>query len=250
MIMLLVAVILFIHTCLIWCWYKVTNNPSVVDVGWALGLVLAGMVYLFHSAWTLRIILLGLALLIWGVRLGGFLWLTRIKPKHVDKRYLALSENWQIAKPLGFFLNFLFQAVLIFIISLPWYFISLNISASISWFDFVGLIVYVVALTLESAADQQLINFKKSHPGQVCDVKLWKYSRHPNYFFEWVIWCVFALFALSTAYGWLAIISPLTLYFIMTRVTAPLTEQGSIRSKGQMYINYQSKTPMFFLKWW
>lgn len=250
MIIFLVAAIIFLHTCLVWLWYRYTNNPSVVDVGWASGLTIAGLVYLNDAGWTFRTVVLGLALLIWGVRLGGYLWYTRIRHKEIDKRYIALSDNWKIAKPLGFFINFQLQGIFILIISFSWYFTSIRPATSLSVLDIIGLVVFVIALLLEIAADAQLTRFRKQYPGQVCNQNLWQYSRHPNYFFEWLVWCAFALFAFSLPYGWLSIISPLTLYFIMTRLTAPLTEQGSIKSRGEAYIQYQKVTPMFFPKCW
>lgn len=250
MIILAVLLVIFLHTCLIWLWYRYSNNPSVVDVGWASGLTISGLIYLNHTGWKLRSFLLGLALVVWGVRLGGYLWYTRIRQKQIDKRYTALSQDWKIAKPLGFFLNFQLQGILIFIISIPWYFSSLNTQATLSLLDILGFIIFTVAIILEAIADLQLTNFKKAFPGKVCDQKLWRYCRHPNYFFEWLIWCAFTLFAFSAPYGWISIISPLTLYFLMTRITAPLTEVGSIESKGEEYIKYQIVTPMFFPKLW
>lgn len=103
MIILLVVAIIFLHMCLIWLWYRYTNNPSVVDVGWASGLTLAGLVYLNNHEFSLRSMVLCLTLLMWGIRLGGYLWWTRIRLQKVDKRYLALSNDWKLAKPLGFF---------------------------------------------------------------------------------------------------------------------------------------------------
>ncbi len=107
---------------------------------------------------------------------------------------------------------------------------------------------FQIAITLETVADLQLTNFKKKLPGRVYDQKLWHHCRHPNYFFEWLVWCAFTLFALSFPYGWISFISPLTLYFIMTRITAPMTEHSSIQSKGEQYLHYRKVTPMFFPK--
>lgn len=98
---------------------------------------------------------------------------------------------------------------------------------------------------MKSLADFQLQSFKTRHTGKVCDVGLWFYSRHPNYFFEWVTWCAFAGFAFSAPLGWLAWISPLALFIIMTRITAPLTEKGSIESRGELCVTKRIH-PFFF----
>lgn len=247
MIFLIVIAVIFFHMSLIWLWYRHTKNPSVVDVGWASGLTIIGMLYLYTSPISTKKIILSLVLLIWGVRLGGYLWYTRIRPNLMDKRYAQLSEKWKMSKPLGFLLNFQFQGLLIGIVSLPWYFVSqLSPEGSISTIDFLWILMALFSIATESLADFQLQSFKARHVGKVCDVGLWFYSRHPNYFFEWVTWCAFAGFAFPAPHGWLGWISPMALLVIMTRITAPLTEKGSIESRGELYVCYQKSTPMFF----
>ena len=247
MIFIIDIAVIFFHMSLIWLWYRHTKNPSVVDVGWASGLTIIGMLYLYSSPISMRQLFLSLVLLIWGLRLGGYLWFTRIHQNLLDKRYTKLSENWKISKPLGFLLNFQFQGVLIFFVSLPWYFISqIPSDRSMSAIDYLMILIALLSITAESIADYQLQSFKAHHPGEVCDVGLWFYSRHPNYFFEWVTWCVYACFAFPAPLGLIAWISPLMLYGIMTRITAPITENGSIQSRGELYLRYLRVTPMFF----
>ncbi|MDI1353226.1 MAG: DUF1295 domain-containing protein [bacterium] len=248
MIILTVLLIIFIHMSLIWLWYLYSNNPSVVDVGWASGLTLSGLIYLNQSGLSSRSVLLSVALFLWGIRLGGYLWWTRIRPQHLDKRYTSLSSSWNLNKSFGFFVNYQLQGFFIFIISMSWYFTSLNSAKTINFLDLFGLLIFIIALIFEAIADIQLQQFKKECPGHVCNQKLWCLSRHPNYFFEWLVWCSFSLFALSSPYGLLAILSPLTLYLIMRFITIPITEQGSINSRGERYIEYQTITPQFFPK--
>jgi steroid 5-alpha reductase family enzyme len=239
--------VIFFHMCLMWAWYRYTKNPSVVDVGWASGLTIIGLLYVYSSPVSSIKILFSLVLILWGARLGGYLWFTRIHQKLQDKRYSKLSENWKISKPLGFLLNFQFQGLLILIVSLPWYFISqIPSDYSLHLIDCFMILMSLLSIAAESMADYQLQSFKALHPGQVCDVGLWFYSRHPNYFFEWLTWCFFACFAFPASLGFLACLSPLVLLGIMTRITAPLTENGSIQSKGALYLSYQKITPMFF----
>lgn len=239
--------VIFSHMCLIWVWYLYSKNPSVVDVGWASGLTIIGMLYLYSSPVSSRKILLSLVLLIWGLRLGGYLWFTRIHRHLLDKRYTKLSEKWTTSKPLGFLLNFQFQGMLILIVSLPWYFVSqIPTDYSLCAIDYFMILIALLSIAAESLADYQLQSFRAVHTGQVCDVGLWFYSRHPNYFFEWLTWCVYACFALPAPLGFLAWISPLMLFGIMTQITAPLTENGSLQSRGVLYLSYQKVTPMFF----
>lgn len=245
MILLIVFAFLVVHMFVIWLWYCSSNNPSVVDVGWATGLTLSGLIYLSQN-FSAHNLVFALALLAWGIRLGGYLWWTRIRPHHVDKRYTALSSSWKINKPVGFLLNFQLQGIFIFIVSLCWYFTGLNARTNFSFLDILGLILFTTALILEAEADWQLYRFKKENPGQVCAVHLWRFSRHPNCFFEWLIWCSFSIFALSSPQGWLSIISPLALFMIMFYITIPITEAQSLKSRGDEYRKYQAKTPKFF----
>ncbi|KTD20230.1 DUF1295 domain-containing protein [Legionella israelensis] len=247
MIITLVIGFIFLHMCAFWLWYRATNNPSVVDIGWASGLTLSGLIYLNSQMINYRTLLLSLILMAWGSRLGLYLWFTRIRHNKVDKRYTSLSENWKIAKPLGFFINFQLQGLLIFIVSLPWLFASMVRADIPNLLDWLAFVLSFFAIIMESLADYQLQRFKNSNTGKVCKQGLWRYSRHPNYFFEWLTWCAFTLFSLSHPFGWITVVSPLTLYLIMTKITGPMTEKGSIESKGETYVEYQKKTPMFFL---
>lgn len=248
MIALIVFAMMMLYMCAVWLWYRLTNNPSVVDVAWAIGLMISGFTYLTQQQLSFRTIVLSLALMLWGIRLGGYLWWTRVRIKQVDKRYHTLSDTWKIKKSLGFFINFQLQGVFIFIVSLSWYFIALNPKSYFNHVELLALVLFVIALGLESLADIQLTQFKKMFPGKVCDQKLWRLSRHPNCFFEWLVWCAFSLFALSSPYGVWGLISPLALYLIMIFLTLPITENESIKSRGQDYLNYQQMTPKFFPK--
>lgn len=249
MIMLQVAGFIFIHMCVFWAWYRWANNPSVVDVGWASGLTLSGLIYLFSQGVDFRTLVLSVILLLWGGRLGLYLWLTRIRQGKVDKRYMSLSEDWKIAKPLGFFLNFQLQGFLILIVSMPWFFAAKVTVSQPGLLDWAAVCLALFAIVMETIADLQLQAFKKQDSGQVCNQGLWALCRHPNYFFEWLVWCAFTLFALTHSFGWVAIVSPLTLYWVMTQVTGPMTERGSIKSRGKLYKRYQDNTPMFFPKY-
>ena len=100
----------------------------------------------------------------------------------------------------------------------------------------------------ETIADAQLAAFKKNpeNNGKVCDKGLWGYSRHPNYFFQWLMWMSYFVFALASPYGYLAIISPAIILYLILKVTGiPMTEEQSIRSKGEAYIKYQQRVSAF-----
>ena len=110
------------------------------------------------------------------------------------------------------------------------------------------VLLWAVALTGEAVADRQLARFKArpSSRGRTCREGLWRYSRHPNYFFEWLVWVAYALFALASPYGALALICPVVMLYLLFRVTGiPATEAQALRSKGDDYRRYQATTSVF-----
>lgn len=249
MIFLVNWISLVVYMSLIWLIYRGLQNPSVVDVGWSFGLLLSGLIYLWPQDWSARLLVLIGLYGLWACRLGFFLWYTRILPGHVDQRYLSLSEGWKIAKPLGFFLNFQLQALLILIIACPWYFTATHALQGWTVLDGLGILLVSIGLSLESLADYQLHQFKQHPTGPVCNQGLWQYSRHPNYLGEWLIWCGFTLFSLHSWLSLIGLISPLTLYLIFTRLTGPMTEAQSLKRRGQAYHDYQQAVPFFFPRW-
>lgn len=246
-IFIVVFVYLTLQMLITWLIAQYINNPSVIDVAWPLGLVIAGFIYLYSPPLSTRNVVVGIILLIWGLRLARHLFFTRIKKGIVDKRYAALSEKWKINKSIGFLFHFQLQGWLIFAISTVFFFVSSVENANhLNALDYLAMICCVVGIVGESISDKQLLKFKQTHQKQVCDVGLWYFSRHPNCFFDWLTWFGFALFAVSAHYGWLSFISPLLIYLIMAKGTIPITEAGSIKSRGDLYIKYQKNTSMFF----
>jgi len=237
---------LLFQMTLVWVVYRVLKNPSVVDVAWSLGLMISGFVYLWSVPSTARTLLVSSLLTLWGLRLAGFLWYTRIRLGHSDKRYTEISTGWKINQSLGFFLNFQLQGFLIFFISFIFYLISTSTTHNLTGVDAIALLTVLIGIAGESLADVQLYHFKARHKGVVCNIGLWKFSRHPNYFFDWFTWLGFTLFAFQSNHGYLGLGSLLVLYVIFTKITGPITERSSVQSRGQEYITYQQHTSMFF----
>ncbi|KTC92844.1 DUF1295 domain-containing protein [Fluoribacter dumoffii] len=242
----IVVVYLILQMSFMWSLYRILKNPSVVDVSWSLGLMVSGLIYLSFTPLSTRTLIIASLLIVWALRLAFYLWYTRIRKGHVDKRYIELSTNWKISPSLGFFINFQLQGLLILIISSVFFLISKSGLTHITLLDSIAFCIILAGIIGETLADLQLQHFKIRHKGEVCNEGLWNYSRHPNYFCDWLSWMGFALFAIQSKMGYLSLISPLMLYIIFTRMTGPLTERGSIQSRGQKYIAYQKQTSMFF----
>ena len=114
--------------------------------------------------------------------------------------------------------------------------------------EIAGAALWLLALAGEARADRELAAFKRdpANQGRVCDRGLWRYSRHPNYFFEWLVWVAYFVFALASPWGWIAILGPASILFLLLRVTGiPMTEEQSIRSRGDAYRRYQRTTSAF-----
>jgi steroid 5-alpha reductase family enzyme len=240
-----VAVLMFI----LWLLHFPLRNAAIVDVGWVMGIALLAMIYAVHAVgyWR-RTLFLSLMVLIWGLRLGFHLLFTRVNGQPEEGRYVELRRKWGSNIGLKFLLFFEFQALLCGVLSLPFLVAMHDPSKSPPEFENWGLGIWVVAFFGEMIADLQLKRFKQNPQNKVrvCNVGLWRYSRHPNYFFEFFIWVSFAIVALPAQYGYLGLISPALILFFLFRVSGiPATEEQAIRSRGEAYRKYQRSTSAF-----
>jgi steroid 5-alpha reductase family enzyme len=165
-----------------------------------------------------------------------------------DPRYAALRKQFPKRTWLMFFGFFQLQGLLIGLLSLPIAFACANPSPGIGFFEIAGVLLWLVAIGGESIADMQLALFKAqpASKGRVCDFGLWKYSRHPNYFFEWVVWIAYFVFALGSPWAWVGLASPLLMLFFLTRMTGiPPAEARALASRGDAYRDYQRRTSAF-----
>ena len=234
---------------LLWLVQVRTKNASFVDIGWTVGLGLCATFYVFNvQGLFLRKMLLLVLVLLWCERLTGLLIQRVIKDPSEDSRYRKIREDWKTGQNWKFFLMFQFQGLLDVILSWPFLLITLNSKPHMSGIEFFGIILSLCGLVGESVADDQLRVFKNIHAnkGKTCDVGLWHYSRHPNYFFEWMIWVGYFVFALSAPFGLTAIIAPLLMIVFLLKVSGiPLAEAQALKTKGEDYRKYQASTSMF-----
>jgi steroid 5-alpha reductase family enzyme len=241
--------LMFIVMSVLWVIHLRLRNAAVVDVGWAAGLALLAIFYSFYGdGWALRRMLLAIVVGLWGFRLAIHLLMDRVWGKPEEGRYQEIRNRWKSNVPAKFFLFFQFQALLDVLLSVPFLLVAMNASTRFSFFEFAGLALWLIAFTGEAVADRQLKEFKKNsaNRGAVCNAGLWKYSRHPNYFFEWLIWVAYTLIALSAPYGLVAIFAPvLMLYFLFKITGIPATEAQAVRTRGDAYREYQRSTSSF-----
>jgi steroid 5-alpha reductase family enzyme len=144
------------------------------------------------------------------------------------------------------------QGILQVVLSLPWLLTMLDRRPTetfqLSGLNWLGIALWCVGLIGETIADRQLAAFRANpaNKGKVCQRGLWNHSRHPNYFFEWLVWVGYAVFALSAPWGWLGLLAPALMWHFLVNVTGiPMTEELSVKSKGVAYRDYQRTTSAF-----
>ncbi len=236
-----------------WFWSRRVNNAGVIDIVWGLNL---GAMALIHAAlgqgWGPRRWVLAALVAAAGFRLALYLY-RRVLAHPEEGRYVALRQEWSQRfgverarrRMFGFFV---FQALLAAALSAPVALAAQNSHPSFHLVEGLALSLGVLAFLGESLADAQLARFKRdpAHRGRVCREGLWAYSRHPNYFFEWLIWVSQSLYALASPWGWLGLYAPALMLHFLTKVTGvKATEEQCLRSKGQAYADYQRETSMF-----
>jgi len=245
-------------TGLLMVWFSLTfllcrrmNNYGIVDVVWSYAFTGVAWFYAFAgNGWSMRKLVLASLASAWSIRLGSHLY-KRVMSHHPveDSRYQQLRIDWKDNFGTMMFGFFQLQALAVVVLSLPFLFPVHNAVTYFSHWEIVGTAICFLALCGESVADGQLAAFRRkpANKGQVCNVGLWHYSRHPNYFFEWCIWVGFGIFALGSVWGWIGLIAPASIYYLLRYKTGvPMAEESSLKSKGDLFREYQKTTNAFF----
>lgn len=233
-----------------WMWAKKINNYSLVDAIWALGIGIIGVFWIlsrgeiYYKHAVLCLLLGG-----WSLRLSQHL-IRRITAAHPveDRRYVKLREHWGDQVATCFFWFFQLQAISVILLATPFFIVGMDSNSSWSSWEFWGATLCILGISGESLADSQMSRFKAQavSPQAVCKKGLWKYSRHPNYFFEAVIWIGFYVYACGSEWGWAVFYAPLTIIYLLLKVTGiPPAEEAAVLRKGDAYRSYQATTSAF-----
>jgi steroid 5-alpha reductase family enzyme len=225
------------------------TDASHVDVAWAYGTGGLGVLYaLLGSGSTANRVLVAVLAATWGLRLGTYLLTNRIIGKPEDGRYQELRRRWAPNVNRAFFVFFQAQAGFTAVFSVPFLLVAQDPDSSIAPLAWVGAAVALVSIALVALADRQLAAWRadRANKGRTCRSGLWGWSRHPNYFFEWLHWVAWAVIALTAPYGWIALAVPAFLFVLLFRVTGiPETEAQAVRSRGDDYRSYQREVSVF-----
>lgn len=233
---------------LLWCVSLKLRDASIADLFWGVGFVLVAWLSVFQriEPLTARPIILTALVSTWGVRLSVYL-MWRNWGKGEDRRYQTMRARHRGNFPwLSLVTVFGLQALLMWIVSLP---IQFGIIEGGRWslFPAVGSALWAIGFLFESVGDYQLARFKaqSDNRGQVMDRGLWRYTRHPNYFGDFLVWWGFYLIAVEPAWWW-TIVSPLVMSLLLIRISGVRLLEDSLKSRVTGYDEYVRRTSPFF----
>jgi steroid 5-alpha reductase family enzyme len=247
----LVALLLSGAMALAWRIALMTGQSGRIDAIWAFATGLAAVMAAAGSHGDLhrRAVVCSMAAA-WSLRLGLALW-RRATSGGDDPRYAALRQSWGTAAPRRLFVFLQIQAVASWPLALTAWAAAGAPRSGLDWRDGVAIALFALALAGETIADQQMASFKRApgNRGRICDHGLWAWSRHPNYFFEWLVWLAYPVMAIGAGYtaGWLALLGPLVIYVLLVHVSGvPPLEAHLSRSRPQEFKAYAEKVSAFW----
>lgn len=231
-----------------WLVSVMIKNASIVDIVWGLGFVAVSWVL----AWRIdgdsgRQMLLAVMVGVWGLRLGGYL-AKRNLGHGEDFRYVLMRKRWGAKFPVvSLFTVFVLQGVLMWLVSLPVQFGSGDATPGVGPLAVIGILVWAVGLAFEAIGDAQLARFKRdpANKGLVMDKGLWRYTRHPNYFGDALLWWGIGIVGAETGSGVIGLIGPVVMTVLLTRVSGVPMLEHSMAKRRPGYTEYVARTSGF-----
>ncbi|MDP3175006.1 MAG: DUF1295 domain-containing protein [Phenylobacterium sp.] len=234
-----------------WAFQRQVGESGWIDVFWTFGtgacLTLAALVPAPSGA---RQLLVAGLVALWALRLGTYV-ARRVASGPADARYLRLREQWGETYQRRLVALTLIQAPATALLAVSVVLAARRPGDGLQVTDFLGAAILLVAIAGEALADAQLARFKAdpANKGRIADAGLWGWSRHPNYFFEWMGWLAYPVIAFDPANPWsaLSLAAPLVMYLLLTRGSGlPPLEASMLASRGQAYVAYQARVSAFF----
>jgi steroid 5-alpha reductase family enzyme len=242
------AVLVLASMLALWAWSVRIRDASVVDPFWGPGFAMVAWVSVAVAGPTPRGLLVAVLASAWGLRLGAYLaW--RRRGHGEDRRYAAMRARHGVAFPrVSLVTVFLLQGALMWVISLPLQAgATLGHGVPLGPLDALGALVVAAGVAIEAVADAQLSRFlgEPDHRGRVMDRGLWAWSRHPNYFGDFVVWCGLGLLGLAAG-AWWSLVGPAVMALLLMRVSGVPMLEGTIGERRPGYAAYAARTSAFF----
>ena len=242
------AVAILAMMTMLWGVSLVLKDASIVDIFWGAGFAVVAWVTFFSAdGESARMVLLLTLTTIWGLRLAVYLGWRNIG-KAEDYRYRAMRKRLGSRFPLAsLFTVFMLQGLLMWIVSLPVQ-AGQNTEGGLNGFDIAGIAFWAVGLFFETVGDWQLARFKAdpTNSGRVMDKGLWRYTRHPNYFGDFMVWWGIFLVAIATGESLWTVVGPIVMSILLIRVSGAALLENSLRKRRDGYEEYISRTSAFF----
>ncbi len=227
---------------------QIRGRNDIADVAWGLGFILVAVVSLFSgNVYSPRSFIVSGLVLAWGLRLALHIH-SRNRGRGEDPRYRKWREEWGKWFVLRSFLQvFMLQGLLLLLVAIPVIFVNQAQAAPLGRLDLLGLAIWLYGFGFEAIGDWQLLMFIRNpdNKGKLMTSGLWRYTRHPNYFGEVTLWWGIWLMTLGLPGGWLTVIGPLTITFLILKVSGiPMLEKNY--EKRADFQEYKRRTSAFF----
>lgn len=241
-----VSILVFAYMTAVYIAAILRKDNSIVDFFWGPGFVLIAAFTRWQAGGnTIPGILMNLLILVWGVRLGIYIFI-RNRGKGEDFRYKAWRDTWKYFLIRSFFQIFMLQGLLMVLIAFPVIKVNASVDSGFSLTDFAALILALAGLLFEIVGDAQLARFKQdpANRGKLMTGGLWRFTRHPNYFGEALFWWGIFLFSVKFENVWLMLVSPVLITLLLRFVSGvPMLEN---KYEGRIdWEEYKKRTAPF-----
>jgi len=237
---------IFVYMSSVFLLALILKDNSIVDIFWGIGFILLTILSLWKSdSFDAKKIIVGMMILIWGMRLSIHIFL-RNKGRGEDFRYANWRRTWKNFVLRSFLQVFMLQGFFMLVIVWPVLHINHGSSVELGMIDIFGILIFLTGFIFEVVGDFQMKAFKKdpANSGKIITSGLWKYTRHPNYFGEALLWWGIWLMAVPVIDGIYTIISPLVITWLLRYISGvPMLEK---KYEGRVdWEEYKAKTPVF-----
>ncbi len=250
LLLVVIAICLSLAMAGAWTIQRSTGKSGWIDTIWSAAVGVGGVVAVSFAGGDFeRRVVLVIVICAWSLRLASYIG-SRTRGAAEDPRYAKLIEDWGDGAEWRLFLFLQIQALVAFVLVLAVYLAAASEGPFPGAIDVLAILVAIAALGGEAISDAQLARFRRTSAAktEVCEVGFWRYSRHPNYFFEWLFWCCWPLFASAGSMSdGLSLLAPLMMYWLLVHVSGiPPLEDHMLRSRGGKFRALQHRVNAFF----